>query len=197
MILFSRSVVLSFLAIFCWVLSSHSYAFRCKTKIVVEGYSTSQVIKRCGNPAVREEIVVEFIRRYGDGVEASRYLTKEFWVYGASSSRFIRILTFEDGELVKIDTGGYGGHIAKRVNCIRPKNAIEPGDNIALVSYLCGEPNRARLIGRLTGRYLYRGYNFANQVIEEWEYFNKGVNRKQVYRFRDGVLDSIRDEDLY
>ncbi|MDE1461865.1 DUF2845 domain-containing protein [Spartinivicinus poritis] len=197
MLHFPRAIAVTISLVIGWALSLPSHAFRCKTKLVVEGYTTGQVINRCGKPAIREEIVVEHIRRYHDGFEASNYITKEFWVYGASSSRFIRILTFEDDELVKIETGGYGGHIAKRVNCIEPKGAIEQGDNIALVAYLCGEPTRARLVGRIKGRYFYRGYNFANQIIEEWDYFQKGSNRKRVYRFRDGILDSIRDEDIY
>ncbi|WP_163835464.1 DUF2845 domain-containing protein [Spartinivicinus ruber] len=197
MLHFSRAIVITFTLVIGWALSFSSYAFRCKTKLVIEGYTTGQVINRCGNPAVREEIVVEYIRHYHDGFEASHYITKEFWVYGGSSSRFIRILTFVDNELVKIETGGYGGHIAKRVDCTAPRGNIEQGANIALVTYLCGEPNQARLVGRIKGRYLYRGYNFANQIIEEWDYFQNGMNRKHIYRFRDGILESIREEEMY
>jgi hypothetical protein len=76
-----------------------------------EGESAYEVLARCGEPAFRDARLDVRTRILEDGsvLQADSVdVTVELWTYDFGSSTFVRLLTFEDGRLVRIETGGYG-----------------------------------------------------------------------------------------
>lgn len=99
-------------------------AFRCGSKLVVEGMHEQQVVAICGEPAVRRHIgyavrPYELRRRNELGSGWSRSysrglggLTEEVviteYVYNFGPRRLMQRLIFEGGILVEIEPVGYG-----------------------------------------------------------------------------------------
>jgi hypothetical protein len=95
-------------------LASPAFAFHCGTKLIHEGDSIGSVRAKCGDPA---EITVRYILRrpvawvHGTPVLAGTGVTEvpvETWIYNFGPNKLMRRLRFEDGELVDIETLGYG-----------------------------------------------------------------------------------------
>lgn len=85
---------------------------RCDQLAFHLGDSTFDVLSRCGEPALREEKQVSrsaYAPSAGGAVVGgSAGATVEVWTYNFGSRTFIRYLQFEDGVLVRVETGGYG-----------------------------------------------------------------------------------------
>lgn len=80
---------------------------RCRKSIHSKGDTTAEVMLRCGPPADTHRWYEE--RAVGNLNYEKRVLVSfERWIYNFGPSRFLRILTFEDGRLVEIDTGDHG-----------------------------------------------------------------------------------------
>lgn len=88
--------------------------FRCGTRLVVDGTVRSQVRAWCGEPTdvvektiLRPPLVWRYGRPYylGNGVIE---VTVETWTYNLGPSKLMRRIRFEDGEVVDIETLGYG-----------------------------------------------------------------------------------------
>lgn len=88
--------------------------FRCGSDLVYEGDGRSRVLAKCGPPT---DIVHSVALRtpaywrsgrpiyFGDGpVE----VPVEVWTYNLGPNSFMRRLRFEDGQLIQIETLGYG-----------------------------------------------------------------------------------------
>lgn len=96
--------------------------FWCDGGIVSTGDRKFEVFTKCGEPTWRDmrfekRLKRDFFRELFPPRERERYrepfLVEEFveieeWVYNFGTTRFIRFLTFENGILVSIETGGYG-----------------------------------------------------------------------------------------
>ncbi len=96
--------------------------FECGSRLVAVGDSRFEVLRKCGEPSWRDAWEEERLERVGgvpylDGSPyvASRlpilvnvHVLVEEWVYNRGSSRFIRVLRFENNRLVDIQVGGYG-----------------------------------------------------------------------------------------
>jgi hypothetical protein len=90
--------------------------FRCGADLIREGDIRSRVRSKCGPPTeitrgttFREPIVW----RHGRPIRVAGGLLEiavETWTYNLGPSSFMRRLRFEDGELVNIETLGYGYH---------------------------------------------------------------------------------------
>lgn len=95
-------------------------ALHCQNRVVSVGDPTSRVRSLCGEPTdvvQRTETRARAVHRRGPGgsiVSDSVAVTVQLeqWTYDFGPSRFVRVLVFEDGRLVRIDTLGYGtpGH---------------------------------------------------------------------------------------
>jgi Protein of unknown function (DUF2845) len=82
------------------------------------GASTFEVLKRCGEPVVRDVKLVETLVSTGvTGTTGGRELATQTWVssstidvwsYNFGPQSFVRVLEFENGTLVRIREGGYG-----------------------------------------------------------------------------------------
>lgn len=88
-------------------------AMDCDGKVVSTGASPWDVQAICGDPAqVSETIEIVLKPVYDPRGSVAGHLPvgvpKQVWTYNFGSSRLMYLLTFLDGLLVKIDTGGYG-----------------------------------------------------------------------------------------
>jgi Protein of unknown function (DUF2845) len=86
---------------------------RCADAVFHEGEGPYEVLSRCGDPVFREVRVEQRTRVVGDDpLHAARADTAsvlvEVWTYDFGPAAFVRHLTFEDGRLVRVDTGSYG-----------------------------------------------------------------------------------------
>lgn len=70
---------------------------RCGTELVSPGDSKVEVIKKCGEPLLRETVAVKKTPSADEIVDR--------WTYDQGPGRFLKILTFEAGELVTIEDG--------------------------------------------------------------------------------------------
>jgi Protein of unknown function (DUF2845) len=88
-------------------------ALDCEGRLVSEGASPWDVQAICGDPAqVSETIEIVLKPVYDPQGRVAEHLPigipKQVWTYNFGSSRLMYILTFLEGALVKIETGGYG-----------------------------------------------------------------------------------------
>jgi hypothetical protein len=80
----------------------------CSEQLVTIGDSKSDVLARCGEPAAKDVRQEELKKKLDSGQEHSVFITIEEWTYNLGPDRFMRILTFRNGKLTDIKTGGYG-----------------------------------------------------------------------------------------
>ena len=87
------------------------WALECGGRLVVDGARPWDVQRICGDPEQVSD-TIEVVLKPADGPQGRVYVPvgvpKQVWTYNFGSSRLIYILTFLEGVLVKIDTGGYG-----------------------------------------------------------------------------------------
>jgi hypothetical protein len=89
------------------------HALDCDARLVSEGASPWDVQAICGDPAQVSDTVEIVLKPVYDpyGRVAGHLpvgVPKQVWTYNFGSSQLMYILTFLEGALVKIDTGGYG-----------------------------------------------------------------------------------------
>ncbi len=96
-----------------------AHAMRCGSHLVLRGDLQARVHALCGTPLqVQKRVeyrVVRSVVRYPGAhvrgahiVEQSVPVMIEEWVYNRGPSQFMRIVTFENGRIVRIRTGGRG-----------------------------------------------------------------------------------------
>jgi hypothetical protein len=88
-------------------------ALDCDGRLVSLGASPWDVQTICGDPAQVSDTIELVLKPVYDaqGRVAGHLpvgVPKQVWTYNFGSSRLMYILTFLEGTLVKIDTGGYG-----------------------------------------------------------------------------------------
>jgi hypothetical protein len=89
------------------------HALECDGRVVSMGASPWDVQAICGDPAQINDTIELMLKPVYDlrGSVAGHLpveVPKQVWTYNFGSSRLMYILTFLEGALVKIDTGGYG-----------------------------------------------------------------------------------------
>jgi Protein of unknown function (DUF2845) len=86
----------------------------CHGRLIVIGASPWEVIERCGEPTAIED-VIKYIpqRAYDSTSQGPAYILvpvqQSIWTYNFGSTRLLYYLTFQEGKLIDIKTGGYGG----------------------------------------------------------------------------------------
>ena len=88
-------------------------AMECDGRVVSMGVTPWDVQAICGEPAQVNDTIEVILKPVYDpqGHVAGHVpvgVPKQVWTYNFGSSRLMYILTFLEGTLVKIDTGGYG-----------------------------------------------------------------------------------------
>jgi hypothetical protein len=78
--------------------------FRCpkNDRLVEAGFSMKKVIKICGPPKTREDLITS------NCDECDRYKVGELWIYDFGPYTLEIVLTFMGERLTKVDQGGYG-----------------------------------------------------------------------------------------
>ena len=86
----------------------HPSAKRCDTGEIRAGVTQYEILHRCGEPAFKDSRQEERMTA-ADG-RNSRLTIKRIdeWTYNFGPNKFLRILTFEDGRLVNVETGDRG-----------------------------------------------------------------------------------------
>ncbi len=80
----------------------------CSEQTVSVGDSKSDVLAKCGEPTWKDTRQEAFKQRLDSGLDRSVFVTVDEWTYNLGPNRFVRILTFRNGKLVDIKSGGYG-----------------------------------------------------------------------------------------
>jgi len=94
-----RSVAAAALTFLCAALAAggvRAGGLRCEDQLIQEGFTFVEVLERCGTPAFetqRPEWLVPGVVVFVDE-----------WTYELGRNRFRRLLTFENGRLVRIET---------------------------------------------------------------------------------------------
>jgi hypothetical protein len=90
-----------------------TWALDCEGRLVSEGQAPWEVQAICGEPAQVQDTVEIILQpvydpfgRVVDHLPVA--VPKSVWTYNFGSSRLIYFLTFRDGKLAHIETGGYG-----------------------------------------------------------------------------------------
>jgi hypothetical protein len=86
----------------------------CHGRLIVIGASPWEVKERCGEPTAIEDVVKYIPQRILDPTSnAPGYILvpvqQSIWTYNFGSSRLLYYLTFQEGKLIDIKTGDYGG----------------------------------------------------------------------------------------
>ncbi|WP_027713680.1 DUF2845 domain-containing protein [Desulfuromonas sp. TF] len=91
--------------------AGNASAMRCGSQLVLIGDRHHDVLSKCGEPDEREERPEKrYFRVFREGgfFEVLQEVTVEEWTYNLGPNMFVRILRFENGRLVEIETGEYG-----------------------------------------------------------------------------------------
>jgi hypothetical protein len=94
-------------------ISGGAWALDCEGRLVSEGHAPWEVQAICGEPTqVHDTVEIVLQPVYNPFGRVVDHLPvavpKSVWTYNFGSSRLIYFLTFRDGKLAHIETGGYG-----------------------------------------------------------------------------------------
>lgn len=115
------------------LLATDAAAMRCGGQLVSEGDRTYEVRRACGPP----QAIDSFDREHHHGHHAPH---EETWYYDLGEQHLLRVLSFRDGELERIETRGHG-HAAdgRGQGSCRPTE-IRAGMTRYELVRRCGEP---------------------------------------------------------
>ena len=110
-----RSIKIKYLVLFFLFLVGNlafaDNALRCGNYLVVIGDSEAKVLARCGKP--EQQISTNKVEAQINTISPIKSIEKvdipvDIWTYNFGSQRLQYKLTFENGELVTIESGDYG-----------------------------------------------------------------------------------------
>ena len=144
-------------------------ALRCGNDVISTGATTYQVLKACGEPAYRDQVADAFL--FGIGPVGA----EERWYYNPGPNGLIRVLTFRNGDLARIDTDGRGFLPPRAASC-DPMD-IRQGMTVGELLQRCGEPVLRDTWNQVGGYRLPGGeWLPASVPVERWVY-PFGTNR--------------------
>ncbi|MFM4670321.1 DUF2845 domain-containing protein [Aeromonas media] len=84
----------------------HAGTLRCKSALLTEGDTTAELLIRCGQPLLKEDLT-----RYEENGFGARMTVKyaERWTYNFGRSEFMQFVTVENGIITEIEDGPRGG----------------------------------------------------------------------------------------
>lgn len=80
----------------------------CDDRAISVGDRKPDILIKCGEPHFKNSFQEEIRERFGDSSVRTVVVTVEEWTYNFGPQRFIRVITFRNGTVVEIRTGGYG-----------------------------------------------------------------------------------------
>ena len=99
--------IVTLIATWLALAAAPAHAMRCGVNLVAKGQWTYEVLEQCGEPIEHHEKTVFLTThdRHGhSGLEAATSIEVEYWIYDFGPHRLRRLLRFEDGQLVRIET---------------------------------------------------------------------------------------------
>ncbi len=167
--------------------SQSAFAFRCDGGLVTEGDSKVSVRAKCGIPTWTDIWREETIELPDTDFERSLVRINERWVYNPGPTKLLRIVTFRDGRVSAIETGGRGfSAIPGTRRC--DVNSFALGVTSAEVAAKCGEPDSVERRYETISERIPGGRRKVSVSIEEWT-FNLGPSRFiRMLTFRNGEL---------
>lgn len=147
-----------------------AHAFRCGNELVQTGDRKYHVVEKCGEPDFRDHHAGLLVPGVGP-VDVT-----EIWYYNPGPNRLLRILTFQQGRLRSIETGGRGFNPGAVHNACRPHELYTGMSKYELLSR-CGEPVARDSWFEHVGAGLHKRRGLRGLVlVEEWTY-TFGSNR--------------------
>jgi len=80
----------------------------CCDQIILTSESKGEVLAKCGNPYYRSSRNEELREQLGGTQSREVLVAVEEWTYNCGPQRFLRIITFRNGQVIDIRTGKYG-----------------------------------------------------------------------------------------
>lgn len=80
-------------------------AMRCKNALITEGDSTAEMLLKCGEPMLREELSRNEVSQLGNLVQVK---FGERWTYNFGKNEFMRFVTVRNGVVIDIENGPRG-----------------------------------------------------------------------------------------
>ncbi|MBR7629620.1 MAG: DUF2845 domain-containing protein [Aeromonas popoffii] len=80
-------------------------AMRCKNALITEGDSTAEMLLKCGEPMLREELSRNEVNQLGNLVQVK---FGERWTYNFGKNEFMRFVTVRNGVVIDIENGPRG-----------------------------------------------------------------------------------------
>lgn len=158
---------------------------RCGTSLVGDGAWPLEVEKTCGRP----DYVSEYPTATMPGLGVVQ--TEEHWYYNPGPQQFIKRLVFRNGKLVRVDSLGYGFHVARSPSCSTStlRHAKTEYELIAR----CGEPASKRVEWQIPSKQKNREHWETTQpvLVQEWLYEFSSNQFRQVVTLRDGQVTDI------
>ena len=188
---FTRFAALIVLVCLAAASSQGALAFRCNGDLISEGDSKLTVRASCGEPDWIDHWAEELIQSPDTDIERRLLRVDERWIYNQGPTQFLRIITFKNGRVTSIDTGGYGFVTTPGLqDC--DLDSFSMGTTSLEVAQKCGQPDaRERRIETVTVPAL-GGRQKTAVVVEEWT-FNLGPRRfMRILTFRNGNLVGVR-----
>lgn len=171
--------------------SDDASAFRCGTNLVSIGDAKISVLQKCDKPAWIDRWSEEVIDHPDTDVEHRILRINERWVYNPGPNRYVRIVTFVDGHVTNIETGGRGFTPAPGLQRCS-FDILSLGTSTAEVAGLCGDPDMKEQRYETVSQPTSSGRRAVSVTIEEWT-FNLGPTRfMRILTFRNGNLSEIR-----
>ncbi len=104
-----RVIFVSMLFLVVFVSSrTEAETFRCGDRVVSLGDTKADVIIKCGDTDLKDSHEESIIKSIDANTKQKVKVIVDEWTYNLGPESLIRILRFENGELVDIKTGGYG-----------------------------------------------------------------------------------------
>lgn len=80
---------------------------RCNFDVFSLGTTSVEIASRCGKPDLTDQRIETFTNKISDGRQQITVSVDE-WTYNLGPTRFMRILTFRNGDLAEVKTGEKG-----------------------------------------------------------------------------------------
>lgn len=159
-------------------------AMRCGGQLIGEGDRSYEVRRACGPPQA-----IESLDRGHHGRHAPH---EETWYYDLGERRLLRVLSFRDGELRRIETRGRGAVAdSAREGACRPTE-IRPGMTRYELVRRCGEPAERTHRHVLRKAFPRTHPHLVQEVlVEEWFYDFERTYLPRRLRLVDGEVVDI------
>lgn len=160
------------------------HAFRCGTDLVQKGDRKYDVVEKCGEPDFRDSHAGGYLPGIGP-VDVT-----ETWYYNQGPNRLLRILTFHQGRLRSLETGGRGFNESAVKNACQPYQLATGMSKYELLSR-CGEPVAQDSWFEHHGSHFHTRHNLHGTVlVEEWTYvFGSNRFRRHIRIINGRVVD--------